>query len=52
MKKPLLLKNCLLYNSTNKSNPVNILIEDSKISFVGKYASEKKLMKQLMLKEK
>jgi N-acetylglucosamine-6-phosphate deacetylase len=32
----LLLKNCFLYNSSDKSSRVDILIEDSKISFVGK----------------
>jgi N-acetylglucosamine-6-phosphate deacetylase len=42
MKNSLLLKNCLLYNSSDKSNPIDILIEDSKINFVGKLSDEKK----------
>ncbi|HEX9739538.1 MAG TPA: hypothetical protein VGA29_02080, partial [Ignavibacteriaceae bacterium] len=36
MKNSLLLKNCLLYNSSDNSSLVDILIEDSKISFVDK----------------
>jgi N-acetylglucosamine-6-phosphate deacetylase len=36
VKNSLLLKNCLLYNSSDNSSLVDILIEDSKISFVDK----------------
>ncbi len=36
MKNSLLLKNCLLYNSPDKSQLTDILIEGSKISFIGK----------------
>jgi len=36
MQNSLLLKNCLLYNSTDKSNLVDILIEDLKISSIEK----------------
>jgi N-acetylglucosamine-6-phosphate deacetylase len=37
----LLLKNCLLYNSSDKTNLTDIFIEDSKISFTGKLPEEK-----------
>jgi N-acetylglucosamine-6-phosphate deacetylase len=41
MKNTLLLKNCLLFNSSDKKL-VDILIEDSKISSIGKFNEEKK----------
>lgn len=37
----LLLKNCLLYNSIDKTNLTDILVEDSKISLVGKLPAGK-----------